>query len=72
MGPVGGCGSMLVSELLIDRERFEVRSGDKLLGTVRLLLSGGKLKIGMDFDSTVELRKVRQDDPGDREHENRR
>lgn len=48
---------MLLSELRIG-EGYEVRDKRALIGTVRLIVHKGRLKMALDFDSSITLTKT--------------
>ena len=53
---------MLLSELRIG-EGYEVRD-KSLIGTVKMIVHHGKLKLALDFPASIELRKITQDVKG--------
>ena len=48
---------MLLSELKIG-EGYEVRDKRSLIGTVKMIVHNGKLKLALDFPQNITLRKT--------------
>jgi hypothetical protein len=50
---------MLVSELKIG-EGYEVRDNRSLIGTVKMIVHKGRLKLALDFPQNITLRKTQE------------